>query len=142
MQPPITMIPIRLPFIPRASRSVQEPGLAVPLMPPRALCFIAFAVLVWTAGLLLLLALRRTRDGGTQRPLNRHAFVPCLGPRDRKVADLSALPCLRNEAEALENDPALELAVKRDAEVMAHHEGQEDRARGPGVLGHVSGHRG
>jgi putative hydrolase of HD superfamily len=44
--------------------------------------------------------------------------------------------------EALEDDAALQLAVERDAEVVSHGEGEEDRARRPGVLGDVPGDRG
>ncbi len=49
-------------------------------------------------------------------------------------------------AEALQDDPPLEIAVERHPEVVPHHERYEDRPRGLEVLGDVTrdrdGHRG
>ena len=54
---------------------------------------------------------------------------------------LTASLCLDEMIEGFADDPALQLAVKRHAEVMTHHKRHKDRSRWLAMLRHVESNR-
>ncbi len=76
----------------------------------------------------------------SQRPFYLDTLPSRLCPGDGEVNDLPALLGLTQTSERLENDLPLQLPMERYAEVMAHHERHEDRARRLGMLGDIASH--
>jgi len=64
-----------------------------------------------------------------ERAGSRVGTPPRLVPRVRQVPDLSALRGLTDKFERRADDRALQRRVTRNAEVMSHHERDEDGAR-------------
>ncbi len=67
-------------------------------------------------------------------------FLSRLRPRDRQPPDFAAPFGFYQMVECFENDSPLKLAMERYAEVIPHHEWDEDGARRLRVFRHVECH--
>ncbi len=73
--------------------------------------------------------------------LDCDALAARLGPGDGDGVDLPALLRQGEAVQSFEDDAALKVAVKGHAEMVPHHERQEDRSWRLEVLGDVTGDR-